>query len=354
MVRLSLGLPWPGDQPTPGSQPGSQSKKPAPRPYATVRSRRPGRRGGREAAAVGKLAGRTDEVAELVAVAEGPRIGGLGQDQVPAVAGREVVEVGPERGQRTVPERVVRQADHVELDALGEDVVIEVPGVAIRSAAVDVDHHRQRVAGRVALAGPGDAGLEQHGELRPVLAIGPVHLTEREQHPVGDLVADLHHVHRRALPGERRDGVPGVRTDGAGQRRQALPGPRARNRLLARIRPEVRVVQVQQHLHARLLRAPTQRQRRAQRAVPGRRRVPHPQPNEVGAPGGQNPLNRLRHPTVPIGLPHRLFLQRERARCACALFTPLWTKCDPTHRRYPGRHAQSRTAHGESRSRRRS
>ncbi|TDV57213.1 hypothetical protein CLV71_10184 [Actinophytocola oryzae] len=36
IVRLSFGLPSPGDQPTPGSQPGSQSKKPAPREPGTA------------------------------------------------------------------------------------------------------------------------------------------------------------------------------------------------------------------------------------------------------------------------------------------------------------------------------
>jgi hypothetical protein len=78
----------------------------------------------------------------------------------------------------------------------------------------------------------------------------------RPQHPVGNLIAGLHHVEGRALPGEAFNHVPCVAVHGIRECREILSLPASWCRLLARISPEVGVVEVQQELEAGRLDAP--------------------------------------------------------------------------------------------------
>jgi hypothetical protein len=190
-------------------------------------------------------------------------------------------------------------------------VVVEPLGAAVVAAPVDVNHHVEVVVAGVARAGAGDAGVHERGELGPVLPVVLVDLAERPENAGGHLVADLDHVNGCALPGEVAHDVARVGAHGRGEGGQVLSLPRGRGRLLAGVGPEVGVVQVQQDLHARLVRALGQREGRSLGAVAGRRVGPDPQAHVVGPVLGQDLLDRADLAPVRILSADRLLLQGE-------------------------------------------
>ena len=145
-------------------------------------------------------------------------------------------------------------------------------------------HDQQLVTRRVRGPGAGHARLQQGGQAGVVSRIRRVvHLADRPQDAVADLVADRHHVHRRALLRERADHLLGVGLHGRGELGQVLALPRGRDVLVLRVGPEVGVHDVQVDLHPGRAHAAGQRQVHGQVAV-ARGRV-HPQPHpDVVAP----------------------------------------------------------------------
>ena len=77
--------------------------------------------------------------------------------------------------------------------------------------------------------------------------------TVRPQHAVDDFVADLHYVRQCAGLSKRGDSIPRVFEDGLDQLFVRLTVPSLWDRLLARIRPIIRVVVIEQKLESQLL-----------------------------------------------------------------------------------------------------
>ena len=145
-------------------------------------------------------------------------------------------------------------------------------------------HDQQLVTRRVSRPGPGHARLEQGGQVVVVRRDGRVvHLADRPQDAVADLVPDRHHVHRRALLRERADHLLGVGLHGRGELGQVLALPRGGDVLVLRVGPEVGVHDVEVDLHPGRADLAGQGQVGGQVAVARGRVHPEPHPDVVGA-----------------------------------------------------------------------
>ena len=161
---------------------------------------------------------------------------------------------------------------------------------------------------RVARAGGG--GAQQRPEPVPLVGAA-VELARRPEDAVADLVAELEHLRRRALGGQRVERVARVVVHLRGQRRQVL-GPRGRDRLLLRIGPEVRVVRVEQDAHAGGLRSARHGEHARQVAVAGGRIDPQAQADPVGAVVGEDLLGQRGAAAVGVRGAGRRLLDGER------------------------------------------
>ena len=235
---------------------------------------------------------------------------GLRHHQILSVPGGDVVHVGGQVPQGAVPEGVVAQSDDVAVPAQPEVVVKPLPVQLVAAAVVQVDHH----PGRRGLL---PDGLDPCGHIAadglPVgrSACGP-------QQAVGQLVAHLHHLRLHAGGPAGAQHVPCIPVDRRLQPRFIQVLPRLGRRLLAGVRPEVGVVQIQQPGHAGIFGAPGQSQHRRQvahtrpvvvsRPVVGV--VPQPQPDPVDAIAPEYGQRVLRRCAVPEQAAAALHLQQ--------------------------------------------
>src|SRR5438067_7887175 len=139
---------------------------------------RPGQRVAR-AAGAGRVRG-------AVGVGRGERVGGLGEDDILAVAGLHVRNDAGQVRQRAVPEAVVRQAGDVPADTLRLDPVVEPAGVRVAVGVRGMDDDLRAAVARLCRV---VAGLEQQAEVGEVVVD---HFAVVPQHADVDLVADLH------------------------------------------------------------------------------------------------------------------------------------------------------------------
>ena len=159
-----------------------------------------------------------------------------------------------------MPEGIVGEADHVEGNALGHDVVVELAAPPVVAALVPVQHDPKQVALRVPDPSTLHPRLQECSQRTPAAARGPVDLAYGPQDAVADLVADRDHVGWSSLSGECGDHLLRVGADRVGEPRQVLTLPGVWRRLVLGVGPEVGVVDVEKELHPGCLDAPSRRQ----------------------------------------------------------------------------------------------
>src|SRR5437660_8328321 len=133
-------------------------------------------------------------------------------------------------------------------------MVIKVSASNVISASINMRHDACIVMRAIAYTGNGR--LEKGGELNPALADLGRDFSLRPQHPVGNLIAGLHYVDGGALAGETFNHFPCVAVYSIGECWEILALPALRRWLLARVSPEVAVVEVEQELETGCLDAP--------------------------------------------------------------------------------------------------
>src|SRR5690606_37782306 len=109
-----------------------------------------------------------DEVVCAVVPLEYPRVTGLHDDDVLAVAGFEVLHVELEVLKCAMPPWVVGQADDVEGDIAGGQAVEEPAAGGVVASAVDVDHDGDGLAGFEGIVYSIDSGDDEFGQLIPL------------------------------------------------------------------------------------------------------------------------------------------------------------------------------------------
>ena len=293
---------------------------------------------------VGRLRG-PDDVRVAVALLERPDPGRLGDHDLLPVGGRDVAQHGGEVLRRPVPERVVRAGEHV--------VVHPVPGelgghrrVEAGALGVGVVHRDERVG--VHRADGRAAGLEDRRAVGPRGGAG--------DGAVG-LVADLDHLDVDAGRPELPEALGGERARRGRLLRTREAGPRLRGRLLAGVRPEVRVVVVDEHgqagvgrpaadLHAAL---GVDGAAAVAAALAVERVVPDPDPDRVD-PGLGEDVEQVRGSAGRVPEDHAALLQataprrrRRRSRTARACSRPGRRRCPPRRVRPPRRRPAPRS-----------
>ena len=142
-----------------------------------------------------------------------------------------------------MPLRIIGFSDHVKPDMVGDHHVQEIPGFLVLAATGNMQHDINR---RIDIIDPGYARFEKGGERVhiPRIAIRP-------KNAVIDFIAHLYHVRQGALFLQGQQHAFCIFPDSLGELVKVVPLPCRRFKLLARVRPGIAVMKVQQQLQAR-------------------------------------------------------------------------------------------------------
>ena len=263
---------------------------------------------------------RLETIFGVVAVFQGIGVSGFHHYHVFVIALADIIHIGFQRANRTIPVGVHRQTnDVVRHVALADFIKPPAEGVVFRAFGQMKHNFNLLAAGEVFLQAV-NGGVKQPRQAIELAAALPPAFALRPQHTAVDLVADLDHIRQHPLLLKAGNRVAGVVMNGGFQLRiiHFLPGLRLE--LLARIGPEIAIVKIKQQLHTLRFCALRQRQRRRQIVIAAAVTLtlgvfwihPQAQANIVHAVGLQNRDRILRLITVVKELRAVLFRIQQR------------------------------------------